>query len=117
MHELLHCSIELLQHNITTGPFRKLGRLFSSCLHQTTNSTSVRMIFEQLGGYLPIGSLGPSSIAPLITQIYEMGPTPLIDIYYDLSYGKRPQVLLIISGPGAAAPILEVNNYPPTVYF
>lgn len=103
--------LELLQHNITSGPFRKLGRLFSSCLRQTTNSTSIRMLFEELGGYLPIGALGPSSIAPLITQIYQLGPTPLVDIYYDLSYGKRPQVLLIISGPGAAAPILEVINF------
>uniref|UniRef100_A0A1A9VM03 Peptidase M13 N-terminal domain-containing protein n=1 Tax=Glossina austeni TaxID=7395 RepID=A0A1A9VM03_GLOAU len=98
---------QLLQHNTTSGPFRKLGRLFGSCLRQTTNSSTIHLVLEQLGGYLPIGALGPSSIAPLLSKIYELGPTPLVDIYYDLSYGKNPHVLLIISGPSATAPILE----------
>ncbi|KAM7359547.1 neprilysin-like 16 isoform 1-T7 [Cochliomyia hominivorax] len=98
---------QLLQHNTTYGPFRKLGRLFGSCLRQSTNSSTIHLVLEQLGGYLPIGALGPSSISQLISKIYEMGPTPLVDIYYDLSYGKRPHVLLIISGPSATSPILE----------
>lgn len=68
-------------------------------------------MLEQLGGYLPIGVLGPSSITNLVTKIYELGPSPLVDIYYDLSYGRRPQVLLIISGPSSTAPILEVFFY------
>ncbi|XP_046803763.1 uncharacterized protein LOC124419195 [Lucilia cuprina] len=99
---------QLLQHNTTSGPFRKLGRLFGSCLRQNTNSSTIRLVLDQLGGYLPIGALGPSSISQLISKIYELGPTPLIDIYYDLSYGKRPHVLLIISGPSTTSPILEV---------
>ncbi|XP_054746895.1 endothelin-converting enzyme homolog isoform X2 [Anastrepha obliqua] len=99
----------LLQHNTTTGPFRKLGRLFSSCLRQTTNSSTIKLVLEQLGGYLPIGAVGPTSISSLISKIYTLGPTPLVDIYYDLSYGRRPQVLLIIGGPVLSAPILENN--------
>ncbi|XP_054082065.1 uncharacterized protein LOC105220076 isoform X4 [Zeugodacus cucurbitae] len=99
----------LLQHNTTKGPFRKLGRLFSSCLRQTTNSSTIKFVLEQLGGYLPIGTVGPTSISSLIKKIFKLGPTPLIDVYYDLSYGRRPQVLLIISGPGTSPPILENN--------
>ncbi|XP_069969132.1 EEF1AKMT4-ECE2 readthrough transcript protein isoform X2 [Bactrocera oleae] len=97
----------LLQHNTTKGPFRKLGRLFSSCLRQTTNSSTIKFVLEQLGGYLPTGTVGPTSISSLIKKMYKLGPTPLIDIYYDLSYGRRPQVLLIIGGPGASPLILE----------
>lgn len=66
---------------------------------------------EQLGGYLPVGAVGPISISSLIKKIYNLGPTPLVDIYYDLSYGRRPQVILIISEPGISSPILEVNSY------
>ncbi|CAD7084187.1 unnamed protein product [Hermetia illucens] len=97
----------LLQHNTTSGPFRKLGRLYGSCLRQTANSSTIHLVLDKLGGYLPIGALGPSSLAPLISKIYEMGPTPLIDVHYDLSYGRRPQVLLIIGGPSTSAQILE----------
>lgn len=100
----------LLQHNTTSGPFRKLGRLFGSCLRQKTNSSTIQLVLDQLGGYLPIGALGPSSISQLIAKIYKLGPTPLVDIYYDLSYGKRPHALLIISGPSTAVPILEVSS-------
>uniref|UniRef100_W8BH66 Endothelin-converting enzyme 2 n=1 Tax=Ceratitis capitata TaxID=7213 RepID=W8BH66_CERCA len=99
----------LLQHNTTSGPFRKLGRLFSSCLRQTTNSSTIKYVLEQLGGYLPVGAVGPISISSLIKKIYNLGPTPLVDIYYDLSYGRRPQVILIISEPGISSPILENN--------
>lgn len=90
------------------GNFSKLQKLFASCLSLQTNSTSIKRIFELLGGYLTIGTLGPSSIAPLVAKIYELGPNPLVDIYYDLSYGRRPHVLLIISGPSTSSIILEV---------
>lgn len=57
-------------------------------------------------------ALGPSTISLLVTQIHEMGaPLPLIDIYYDLSYGRKPQVLLIIDGPMDASQLLEVNTF------
>ncbi|XP_075147208.1 neprilysin-like 16 isoform X3 [Haematobia irritans] len=98
---------ELLQHNTISGPFRKLGRLYGSCLRQSINSSSLRLILNQLGGYLPIGAVGPSSISELISKIYNMGPTPIVDIYFDLSYGKHPHAILIVSAPSTAAPILE----------
>lgn len=66
------------------------------------------MVLDELGGYLPIGALGPSNIAPLITKINNMGPIPLVDIYYDLSYGRNPQIMLIIDGPSTSPYVLEV---------
>lgn len=98
---------DLLEHNTTIGPYRKLGRLYGSCLRQKINSTTISNILHQLGGYLPIGALGPSNLSSLVGKIYEMGPTPLFDIYYDLSSNRRRQMLLIISGPSTSAPILE----------
>ncbi|KAH8417114.1 hypothetical protein KR222_003668 [Zaprionus bogoriensis] len=97
----------LLQNSSINGNFTKLQRLFESCLNLQTNSTVLQRVFEILGGYLTIGTLGPSSIAPLIAKVYELGPNPLVDIYYDLSYGRRPHVLLIISGPSTSSIILE----------
>ncbi|XP_052859068.1 neprilysin-2 isoform X2 [Drosophila gunungcola] len=87
--------------------FNILHNLFESCLQQTTNSTVMHRIFDSLGGYLPVGSVGPSSIAPLIAKVYDLGPSPLVDLYYDLSYGRRPHILLIISGPSTSSTILE----------
>ncbi|KAL5282560.1 hypothetical protein ACFFRR_005581 [Megaselia abdita] len=98
---------QLLEHNTTIGPYRKLGRLYGSCLRQKINSTTINKLLDQLGGYLPIGALGPSNLSSLLGKIYEMGPIPLLDIYYDLSSNRRRQVLLIISGPSTSAPILE----------
>ena len=66
-------------------------------------------MLDKLGGYLQIGSVGPLNISPLITKINEIGPTPIIGIYYDLSYGRNPQTLLIIDGPNASPFILETS--------
>ncbi|XP_055678290.1 endothelin-converting enzyme 2 isoform X2 [Lutzomyia longipalpis] len=97
----------LLESNTSSGVFHKLGRLYESCLRQSLNATSIRLLLEGLGGYLPSGSLGPSSIGPLISKIAALGPTPLIGIYFDLSYGRKPQIMLIIDGPTTSAPVLE----------
>ncbi|KAH8251704.1 hypothetical protein KR038_004959 [Drosophila bunnanda] len=97
----------LFQHKIMNDSFNILHNLFESCLQQTTNSTIMHHIFDSLGGYIPVGSVGPSSIAPLIAKIYDLGPSPLVDLYYDLSYGRRPHILLIISGPSTSSTILE----------
>ncbi|XP_068153090.1 membrane metallo-endopeptidase-like 1 [Drosophila tropicalis] len=97
----------LFQNKVMNESFKILHNLFESCLKQTANSSIMHRIFDSLGGYLPIGTLGPSSIAPLIAKIYELGPSPIVDLYYDLSYGRRPHVLLIISGPSTSSTILE----------
>lgn len=69
------------------------------------------MTIERLGGYLPINALGPSTVSPLLVKIMEMGaPLPLLDIYYDLSYGRKPQVLLIIDIPPDVHHILQVGS-------
>lgn len=102
---------ELLSLNTTTGPFRKLGRLYESCLRQQLNSSTIRLTIEKLGGYLPINALGPSSVTPILVSMMEMGaPLPLLDIYYDLSYGRKPQVLLIIDIPPDIHHILQVRK-------
>lgn len=101
---------ELLSLNTTAGPFRKLGRLYESCLRQQLNSSTIRLTIEKLGGYLPINALGPSSVTPLMVNMQELGaPMPLLDVYYDLSYGRRPQVLLIIDIPPDVSHLLQVS--------
>ncbi|XP_065087387.1 endothelin-converting enzyme homolog [Ochlerotatus camptorhynchus] len=97
---------QLLSLNTTSGVFRKLGRLYGSCLRQTLNDSSIKMRLDKLGGYLQIGSVGPQSISPLISKIQSIGPMPIIGIYYDLSYGRKPQTLLIIDGPTTSLHIL-----------
>lgn len=66
---------------------------------------------DELGGYLPIGALGPTSISSLVAQINSLGPVPLVEMYYDLSYGRKPQIMLIIDGPSASPFVLEVKSY------
>lgn len=103
--------LELLSLNTTSGPFRKLGRLYESCLRQQLNSSTIRLTIERLGGYLPINALGPSTVTPLLVKMMEMGaPLPLLDVYYDLSYGRKPQVLLIIDIPTDVHHLLQVWN-------
>ncbi|XP_033232511.1 neprilysin-2 [Drosophila pseudoobscura] len=99
--------LSFFQNKAMDERFKILHHLYESCLQQTTNSTEMHRMFDSLGGYLPVGSTGPSSIAPLIAKIYELGPSPLVDLYYDLSYGRRPHILLIISGPSTSSTILE----------
>lgn len=100
----------MLTLNTTSGPFRKLGRLYESCMRQTLNSTTIRLEIEKLGGYLPISALGPSTVSPLLVKFSEMGaPIPLLDVYYDLSWGKKPEALLIIDVPMHTSSLLEVS--------
>lgn len=80
-------------------------------MRQTLNSTTIRLAIEKLGGYLPISALGPSTVSPLLVKFSEMGaPIPLLDVYYDLSWGKKPQALLIIDVPMYTSSLLEVNS-------
>ncbi|XP_070502040.1 endothelin-converting enzyme 1 isoform X1 [Chironomus tepperi] len=100
--------LQLLSQNTTSGAFRKLGRLYESCLRQELNSSSIRLTMEKLGGYMPINALGPSTVMPLLLKMKQFGaPLLLLDIYYDLSYGRRPQVLLIIDIPPDVHYILQ----------
>lgn len=112
---------ELLSQNTTSGAFRKLGRLYESCLRQELNSSSIRLTMEKLGGYMPINALGPSNVMPLLLKMKQFGgPLLLLDIYYDLSYGRRPQVLLIIDIPPDVHYILQVckiyDNFMPIIF-
>jgi hypothetical protein len=49
-------------------------------------------------------------VTPLLVKMMEIGaPLPLLDIYYDLSYGRKPKVLLIIDIPTDVHHILQVR--------
>lgn len=100
---------ELLTETASKGFYRKLGRLYDSCMQQRLQSATVKRLLENLGGYLPDNTVGPSSLSPLISKISAYGPNPLIGIYYDLSYGRKPKVMLIIDEPTISAPVLEVS--------
>lgn len=104
----LHCVfVELLRHNTTTGTFQKLGRLYESCLRQTLNTSLLRMQIQMIGSYMPISVTGPATIGGLLNKINEYGPTPIVSIYYDLSYGRKPQSMLIIDSSFESAPVLQ----------
>lgn len=102
--------LELLKVNATKGPFRKLGRLYDSCLKIDLNSSTLRYVIENLGGFLP-PHLVHYSLTPLLTKIVKKfgAPIPLFDLYYDLSYGQRPQILMIIDVSMDANKIIQVN--------
>lgn len=100
---------ELLQHNTSMGPFQKLGRLYESCLRQTINSSFVKSKMQEMGTYMPMTVTGPATVGGLILKLSEFGPTPLVSIYYDLSYGRKPQPMLIIDSSFESAPLLQ--NY------
>lgn len=71
-------------------------------------SPSVKLLMEELGGYLAEGTIGPESLSQIISKIAGKGPTPLIGTYFDLSYGRNPKIMLIIDQPTTSAPVLEV---------
>lgn len=99
--------VELLQHNTSTGPFQKLGRLYQSCLRQSINASFVDVKMQQFGSYMPMTVSGPAKIGGLILKLSEFGPMPLVSIYYDLSYGKKPLPMLIIDSSLESAPVLQ----------
>lgn len=101
------CVAELLQHNTSTGPFQKLGRLYESCLRQTLNATWIRTYMNKVGVYMPMTVTGPATISGLLLKISEFGPTPLVSIYYDLSYGRKPQSMLIVDSSFESSPVLQ----------
>ncbi|XP_055297188.1 uncharacterized protein LOC129565894 isoform X2 [Sitodiplosis mosellana] len=100
---------QLLQHNTSTGPFQKLGRLYESCLRQSINSSFVRLKMQQFGLYMPPTVTGPLTIGGLILKLSDFGPIPLVSIYYDLSYGRKPQPMLIIDSSLESSPMLQNN--------
>lgn len=100
---------ELLTENATEGPFRKLSRLYESCLRQTVQAPTVKLLMEELGGYLGEGTIGPESLTQIISKIAQKGPNPLIGTYFEMSFGKNPHIMLVIDQPTSSAPVLEVS--------
>lgn len=56
---------------------------------------------------MPISVTGPAKIGGLILKLSEFGPMPLVSIYYDLSYGRKPLPMLIIDSSLESAPVLQ----------
>lgn len=50
---------------------------------------------------------GPRTIGGLILKLNEFGPTPLVSIYYDMSYGRKSQPMIIIDSSMESAPALQ----------
>lgn len=83
--------------------------MYGSCLRQRTNSSTIRLVLDKLGGYLPHSHVGPNFLSPLVEDINNLGPVPLVELHYDLSYGKNPQIMLVIDGPSSSPYVLEVT--------
>lgn len=64
---------------------------------------------QEIGTYMPMTVTGPATVGGLILKLNEIGPTPLVSWYYDLSYGRKPQPMLIIDSSFESAPLLQ--NY------
>lgn len=62
---------------------------------------------QQIGTYMPMTVTGPSTIGGLILKLSEFGPIPLVSIYFDLSYGRKPQPMLIIDSSLESSPVLQ----------
>lgn len=56
---------------------------------------------------MPMTVSGPTTIGGLLSKISNFGPTPLVSVYYDLSYGRKPQAMLIIDSSLESAPVLQ----------
>jgi hypothetical protein len=68
-------------------------------------------VVEHLGGYFPINALGPSNAAMSFSKMLlkYSAPMSLIDVYFDLSYGKKPQIIMIIDVPSDITKVLQVS--------
>lgn len=62
---------------------------------------------QEIGTYMPMTVTGPATIGGLVLKLSEFGPTPIVSIYYDLSYGRKPQPMLIIDTSFESAPLLQ----------
>lgn len=62
---------------------------------------------QEIGAYMPMTVTGPAQIGGLILKLSDFGPTPLVSIYYDLSYGRKPQPMLIIDSSLESSPVLQ----------
>lgn len=61
----------------------------------------------RIGSYMPMTVTGPATISGLLLKTTQYGPTPLVSIYYDLSYGRKPQSMLIIDSSLESSPVLQ----------
>uniref|UniRef100_A0A336KH95 CSON011042 protein n=1 Tax=Culicoides sonorensis TaxID=179676 RepID=A0A336KH95_CULSO len=97
----------LLMQNTTSGMFRKLGRLYGSCLRQNFNATSIRLLLDELGGYMPIGAIGPHTLSTILSRINSYGYNGLFDVFFDLTYGRKPHIIMVIDVANANPSVLQ----------
>lgn len=68
---------------------------------------------HKLGGYLPPSSLGPTDLTPLLTRLFEVNGSPLVDVYMDYDEVKRNRMAIYIDLP-QIKPVLSIlfqNQY------
>lgn len=101
----------LLSQNTTSGIYRKLGRLYGSCLRQNFNATSIRLMLDEQGGFMAAGAIGPQTLSTIMSRINSYGYNSLFDIYFDLTYGRKPHIILVIDAPYASPNVLQVKKH------
>lgn len=62
---------------------------------------------NELGGYLAVNEKPPATIGPLLIKISKIGPMPFVALYFDLSYGKKPQAMLVVDSSLESAAVLQ----------
>lgn len=98
----------LITQNTTAGIYRKLGRLYGSCLRQNFSARAVRNVLNDIGGFLIAGSLLPATVSDLFIRFNKFGFTPVMSYNYEISTGRKPRIELVLEMAYLNARVLEV---------
>lgn len=100
----------LITQNTTTGIYRKLGRLYGSCLRQNISARVVINVLNDIGGFVVAGSLLPSTLSDLLSRLNRFGFMPVVSYNYEISTGRRPKIEFVLEMAYLNAHVLEVNK-------
>lgn len=101
----------LITQNTTSGIYRKLGRLYGSCLRQNISARAVLNVLNDIGGLVMTGALLPASLTDLFLQFNRFGFMPVISYNYEISTGRRPRIELVLEMAYLNAHVLEVSQF------
>lgn len=80
----------------------------------------VYKVLDQLGGYLPPGSIGPSDLTSLFLNILKVSGAPLFDVYVTQDLLRKPYAAIFIDLPKDIkfiADIQEVNKLLKIIFY
>lgn len=103
----------LITQNTTVGIYRKLGRLYGSCLRQNVSSRSVMNVLNDIGGLLMAGALQPATLTDLFARFNRFGMMPVIAFNFEISTGRKPRIELVLEMAYLNAHVLEVSRRRP----